>query len=56
MMDIGYRLYQAEHVFNRTDQDQVDTANARIAASLARPWNTVTGLIRTLRPVRPGRA
>lgn len=52
MMDIGYRLYQAEHVLNRTDQQQVDTANAKIAAAVARPWNTITALIGTLRPMR----
>ncbi len=52
MMDIGYRLYLAEHVLNRTDQQQVDTANAKIAASVARPWNSITALIGALRPMR----
>ena len=51
MMDIGYRIYQAERALSSAEQRAVDTAIGELAESFARRWDGVAtrvGVLRTL--------
>jgi hypothetical protein len=48
-MNTGYMIYQAERPKSAREQYEIDTTNARLAASIARMWG------RLARPARPRR-
>lgn len=48
MMNNGYLIHQAERTRSRTEQQDIDATNARIAASIGRLWQAVAAPVRGL--------
>jgi hypothetical protein len=51
-MNTGYLIYQAERTMTTAEQREVDASNARLVASLSRPWRSLAAPLRSRRRAR----